>query len=207
MAHGLVTTLRRSRVELIAWASDHVGFVGLDLHRISTVLLSQLQSLEGRGIISVFSVTDEIQYLEGVRQATATAPMAPFRKGVLKGLHKKHFTDARFVIGNVAAQFDLLRDGNARLTETVNKVLREPSADLAAQLGNALTVEAYEDRARRRHLTGEWVVIKRYGGLNYYLAIAAHVEGDSPILERARLACETDAYPFTLVSAAPTDAQ
>lgn len=190
-----------SRAELESWALQHVGLSDLDLSRLSSVLLGQLLSVELQRLFSVFSVTDEIRALEGRGLPKKTGSVEAFRGDVLRGLHKKHFTDARFVVENLIAQFGVRNGGNSNLTRLVERVFSENKSgevdeDFCRSIAHYASVDALEKRASKNGLTGEWIIIHKHEDANFYLTLGAHTEGDEQILKRVRLACEFDQLPF-----------
>lgn len=191
-----------SREDLESWASKHIGFFGLDLKRISSVLLVQLFQIERGRFISVFSVTDELQSMEGLRPKRGTRAAEPFRGSVLKGLQKKHFTDAQFLHENMGAHFEMRNGGNARLKALVARAFDQNTSgfvddDFCNTLAHFSTVAAIEERARTNRLTGEWIVFHRHHGENFYVTLASHREPDEEILKRVQSACSSDRFPFS----------
>ena len=90
------------RSELTAWASDSVAFYGLDLSRVGSLLLAQMREIESNRLFSIFSITDELKALEGLPSESATPEPSAFNHAPLVGLHKKHFTDPRCLVKNLA---------------------------------------------------------------------------------------------------------
>jgi hypothetical protein len=46
------------------------------------------------------------------------------------------------------------------------------------------TIEAFQKRAKKKRVSGEWIVFQEHNGKNYYLTLAAHDEGDENIYSR-----------------------
>lgn len=181
------------RHELEDWASRQPGFVGIELGRVSAMLLAQLRDAQESRSFSTFSVTDELQYLEGVGRPTRTKSEDQFRRPPLIGLYKKHFSDPRFVLGNLDSHFGYSRGGNRRLTQTVAALVAEESSEIvdekfAAKVAHRVTVKAWEERANAESLTGEWIVYEKRAGRNVYLTLGSHTEGDARIWERVCIA-------------------
>lgn len=196
------STTSVGRRDLEAWANQSIGFVGLDLSRIGSVVLAQLMQIEHHRIFSVFSVTDEIQAMEGRRVARGTRPEEPFRGAILKGLQKKHFADARFLAENMAAHFAFKKGGNARLEAVVAQAFEENTSGYVDEqfcrtMAHLSTVAVMEERSRAGRLTGEWIIFHRHQGQNFYLTLASHQETDEEILKRVQLACSFDRLPFS----------
>lgn len=191
-----------SREDLEAWANQTVGFFGLDLSRISTVVLTQLMQFEHGRIFSTYSVTDEIQAMEGLRAGKGTRPDEPFHGATLKGLRKKHFAGARLLAYNIGAHFHIDKGGNARLDAVVARAFEENTSgyvddQFCQTLADLMTVAAIEERTRNGRMSGEWIVFHRHDGKNFYLTLASHKEADQTILKRVQLACSFDGLPFS----------
>lgn len=196
------STTSVSRQDLEAWASEHVGFVGLDLKRISSVLLAQLMQIESGRHFSVFSITDELQTMEGRQAGRGTRPAEPFLGKVLKGLQKKHFTDARFLLENMGAHFGMRNGGNSRLNSAIARAFEQNTSGFVDDqfcntIAHLCTVAAIEERTRSHRLSGEWIVFHRHQGENFYLTLASHQEADEGVLKRVQMACNFDRLPFS----------
>lgn len=148
--------------------------------RYSRLLAEELAShLSGRRF-SVHSIYDELSILENPNgRSTVTAPAEPFKHPPLRGLFKKHHAQARFIMANI-------------LNHWSEKRLRVLLASLpqdehfANRLAHELTIGAYETKAARKRVTGEWIVFATHYERNYYLTLASHKEPDALIYERAR---------------------
>ena len=94
-------TISLSREELIDWANKSVAFLGLDLSRISTVLLAQSYSYEINSVFDTFDLIHPIKVLEGLSSSDSTGCAEQFNHPPLTGLYKKHFTSPRFLVTNL----------------------------------------------------------------------------------------------------------
>jgi hypothetical protein len=168
--------------------------------RVSIALAFRLLGVSGREI-DQFAVLDEIDYLEGIRTSSRTVPEQPFRKPPLVPLWHKHVFTARNSATNVLVRWGLDKGGNRDLVRLVDEIAQEhrdnPHAWSAA-LAHRLVVEGFEERTERG-LTGNWLVFGKHKGSNYYLDLAAHVEGvgerADALLARLRNGCAAE-FPF-----------
>ncbi len=166
------------------------------------MLLAQLIQIESGRHFSVFSVTDELQTMEGRRAGKGTRSAEPFLGKVLKGLQKKHFTDARFLLENMGAHFGMRKGGNSRLDSAIAQAFEQNTSGFVDDqfcntMAHLSTVAAIEERMRAHRLTGEWIVFHRHQGENFYLTLASHQEPDEEVLKRVQLACSFDGLPFS----------
>lgn len=177
------------RQELERFANSHIGFIGLDLTRISLTLLGQIFILHHSRTVNTFQILDELKFLEGLRKSTNTQKADKFNHPPLIVLRKKHFMSAIFIPHNIFAHFGITNGGNPRLDEIVKEAFKTNTSGYAdAEFFNTLahnfTVGAYEERAKRKRLSGEWIVFQEYAGKNYYLTLGSHTEGDDAIYDR-----------------------
>ena len=192
--------VQQSRSELLTWASDSTALYGLDLSRMSTVLLAQLWALETNRILCPFEVTAAIKALEGLTTADLTAPPELFRHAPLQGFSKKHFTSSRFIVRNLL-NFTQSKRG-ARFLEKAfaDAATRSPSGIVDEAFANEVShhavISAYEQKARTRMMTGEWIVFREHAGKNFYLTLASHRESNDAIYSRVCRAMATVACPF-----------
>ena len=189
-------TVSLSRDDLEGFARSDVGFYGLDITRISSVLIAQVIQMQANQVINTHQMLDEIKYLEGLKTSSSTKKAEPFKRLPLKGLMKTHFTDANFIIKNLGAHFGYDNGGNKRLDKLVSEAFaRNESGYIDDEFINFIahqsTIGALEQRAVKKNITGEWIVFQEHLGKNYYLTLAAHNEGDENIFKRVN-----DAYDF-----------
>ena len=159
-----------SREGLKEFAESNLAFHGLELDRISSIFVAQIYQLERNRILNTFGIMDEVKHLEGLKQSTLTGKEGPFNGPLLKGLHKKHFTDAHFILKNIGIHLGCENGKTARLDRIIQEAFDRNHSGYADNefinyIAHHTTVDAYEERARK-NLTGEWIVFKKYQGEN-----------------------------------------
>lgn len=186
-----------SREELEGFAKANSAFHGLDISRISSIFIYQVYRYQENRVIDVFRIMDEVKYLEGIKKTTSTGAAKPFTGKILKGLCKKHYTDAGFIEENISVQCH--RKGRVdRLCKIVGEAFEKGRSydEIMNYIAHyAYSVGVYEERRAKLGLTGEWIVFKKHEGLNYYLTLAEHKEGDENISSRVKATYKLD-YPF-----------
>ncbi len=182
----------------MAWASHSVAFYGLDLSRIGSVLLAQLRESELTRLFSIFNVTDELKVLEGLLAPGATPDASPFNHPPSIGLHKKHFTDPRFLVQNLS-NFASSKKPKAKehRRKTWNKAVASSQAGtvdhaFAGAYVHATVIDAFQEKVESRSMTGEWVVFKKQTQGNFYFTLAGHKETNEAIYERVALCAQSD---------------
>lgn len=191
-----------SREELLAWAGESVAFCGLDLARLSTVLLAQAYSFEINRIFDTFDLARPIKVLEGVSSSDATPPADQFRHAPLLGLYKKHFSSPRFLSKNLL-NFLRSKEGNRHFNKVWDEAARV-SGNLyideifVKYMSHHMVFDPIEIKSSTNVVTGEWVVFHKHEGANYYLTYAFHSEANDEIHKRVVVACEFDHLPFRL---------
>lgn len=194
--------LSLSREELASWASNSVAFHGIDLSRVSTLLLAQIMGYERTGSFSTFDLTQPIKVLEGLAKSDHTGPAEPFRHDPLAGLWKKHFTSPRFLVRNLL-NFHQSKFGEQHFTSVWNEAAKASRSDVIDDaftnyVAHHSVVDPLELRSAASRLTGEWLVFCKHESKNYYLTIAFHTEDQSEIRSRAEIACAFDRWPVKL---------
>ena len=188
------------RSELTAWASDSVAFYGLDLSRVGSLLLAQLREIEFNRIFSIFNITDELKALEGLRSQSATPEPFAFNHAPLVGLHKKHFTDPRFLATNLAnfAQSKKPMEKEHRREAWTEAVAHSQDGTVdksfAGAFVHAMVMGAFEKKVRSNSMTGEWIVFAKRPGGNYYFTLASHGEPNEAIYKRVTFCATNDGY-------------
>ncbi|EGQ8609135.1 hypothetical protein GNT15_24125 [Vibrio parahaemolyticus] len=182
--------------ELLEYAKSSLVFSGLDLSRVSSILIAQILQMESNRAINVHSIGDELKRIE----AGKSKRVGTFKYLPLRGLHKAHFYDALFILSNMKAEFGFASGGNKRLNKVVNEAFQQNESgyvdeEMATFLAHETTVGALEKRARENRLTGEWIIFKEHQGKKYYLSVASHTENDSDIFKRVKMAYDMD-FPF-----------
>ena len=145
--------------------------------RISFGLILRLVGLAGvdKGIVS--AVFDELDYLEGIGPPTGMIGPTKFKRELAPFWHK-HFRTPNVVLKNVGIYWGLTQshtfpqssDASTRLDSLLKNATLET-------LAHQLVVDGFLERAKRG-LTGDWIIFGEHNGLNYYLDIAKHEEGN-----------------------------
>lgn len=167
--------------------------------KYSTLFLQQTAiALYGR-IFDVFSMFDEVEYLEGRRPSTRTKKESRFRGENLNGLWHKHFSDARFLLHNIKRYWGIETgkfenpdsDQSRRFDKTFQEIARQAERiedeDKQYTFQTNMPFDLFvmsPFRCESWNLTGEWVVFAKRNDSNYYLTIATHKEDDRSIKER-----------------------
>lgn len=186
------------RSELLAFAESNISFYGIDLSRISSIFLAQLLQLYSSRVIDISNVTAEIKAMEGIGPKQRTGNESMFNLGtILEGFHKKHFTDALFIVKNLTSELGLESGCHKNLTRLIGKTFHEHKGQNAGAgfdkaIGHESTIGTINRRAGRNALTGEWIVFKKHKGKRFYLCLAAHSEPNEQILARTQDAIAMD---------------
>lgn len=190
-------TLKLSKDSLNKFFENEVAFYGLPRERISNLLLAQLYVYHSLRIQSIYDITDEIKYLEGITERTSTVEAGPFTRGkFLKGFWKKHFFNARFIPRNLRNYLSSTT-GRKAFEDCVSEAFSQNQGDFIDEktlntISYFVTFGAFQ---RKSALTGEWIIFGKYNGQNYYLCIASHREGDETIRNKILNMCSTE-FPF-----------
>ena len=97
----------------------------------------------------------------------------------------------------ISARWGLPRDGNQDLTKMIEEVAAEHGhspEEWPKMLSHRLVVDGWKDRASFG-LTGDWLIFAKHGGVNFYLDLASHKEGDEFVMTKLRSACAAE-FPF-----------
>lgn len=179
-----------SRDDLLRYAQEYLYLNSLELERVSTVFLMQTLKLQINRVVNIHSIIEEIKVLEGISSKSFTKKAESFKREPLKGLYKKHFFNARFLLRNINSHYGIDFGGNKFLDEVIKESFTK--ADAANHFAHNYIVGAYESRVRQSKVTGEWIVFQKFEGKNYYLTLAAHTEEDDLIYERVKMSYEMD---------------
>jgi hypothetical protein len=177
--------------------------VGRNLRSISNLLFAQLTSVSKHRTFNCFSVTDVIQNLEGVGRGSCVRGEEPFKHLPLKGFWKAHFFDARFLLKNLVNHWGLGYESSPKFSELCARVAEEEDQNPTVhgwqgRLAHEVAIDGYEEKAKKRNLTGEWLIFSKHENLSYYLCITRHSmtrEGDEAIYALLNEFCEPE-YPF-----------
>ena len=139
----------------------------------------------------------EVKFLEGLKSVSSTQAASAFKREPLKGLMKKHFTDARFIVKNLGAHFGYDHGGNKDLDALISEAFSRNESCYVDEtfinfIAHESTVGALQKRAKNKKISGEWIVFQKYNGKNYYLTLAAHDEGDECVYGRVCDAYDLD---------------
>ncbi|KAA3604383.1 MAG: hypothetical protein DWQ06_04630 [Calditrichaeota bacterium] len=178
-----------SRKEIERLAKDNADFYNLDINRVSSLLILQIIQLEASRLVSPNNILDEVKYLDGLTSSTLTKKENCFKKLPLKGLFKKHFFCAGFLAQNLMSNFGIEYGGNKKLKNLINCAFDEDKFGFLDKkslnkLGYDMIEGAYEERAKSKRLTGEWILYQEFQGKNYYLTLAFHTEKDEDVYRR-----------------------
>ena len=198
-----MVTVSLGREEIESFAKRDIGFYGLDLKRISSVLIVQIMQIQSSRSLDTHEIMHQVKYLENLIDHSGTKKHEKFKGSVLKGLYKKHFMNAAYLIKNINAHYGINFEGNSRLDKRIQDVIDENTTgytdgDFAGKLADELVFKGIQERATQG-FTGEWIVFQKYQGKNYYLTLAQHDEGDENIYNRVVDVYEYD-FPFLKIS-------
>lgn len=147
-----------------------------------------------------FSVTDELDYLEGYREGTLTKPAAQFKPPLYPFWHK-HFTTPGHLAHNLQVRWGMNKGGNRDLENLIKDIAQGyggNDGEWPNYLADRLIIGGYGDRLGRG-LTGNWIIYAQHLGLNYYLDLATHDEavGDNAVKLLSKLQNSAYAeFPF-----------
>lgn len=188
----------RASDEEVRQLFDTPGFARVDAKRLSGLLVDQLvYAIRTRSLYS-FAVTDVLQALE-IPSRGRRVEERPFRRSPLRGLWHAHFFQAAFVPKNLSNEFQ--RREEPGIIDAVLENATELDEMTVKRLAHETTVGAFERRAARNALTGEWIVYAQDGDDRLYLSLARHEEGDQVIFDRMMSRCE-GRFKDALISAA-----
>ena len=174
-----MSNISLSREDLENFAANDIGFYGLDVSRISSIFIVQVMQMQARRVINTHQMLDEVKFLEGMKNSSSTQAASQFKREPLKGLMKKHFNDANFLIKNLGAHFGYDYGGNKNLDALVKEAFARNMSgcvddEFINYLAHESTIGALQERAKNKKISGEWIVFQKYQGGNYYLTLAAH---------------------------------
>ncbi len=153
-------------------------------------------------LVDVHAVFDQIGELEKApfTRVAPTKAAKPFTAGPLKGLWRKHWFQASFLVTNVLNETQ--RHGEMLIRKHLNSEFGRDrwigemiTEKLAGKLAHALVDGALSHRSgsvarKRSRLTGEWIIFAKAKGRNIYLTLAGHGETNEAVLSRCSLAPE-----------------
>ncbi len=146
--------------------------------------------LQVRRLLNTFAILDTVEVVEKGRRGVGGAKgPTPFRHAPLLGLWHAHFFDASFMVRNL-----LNEATDRRVRRFLEPHLGADLSTIAGEFAHHMVIGAYEDRARKNALTGEWVVYDPSSGANYFLTVASHTEADTAIFERIEIYRKLDVW-------------
>jgi hypothetical protein len=162
-------------------------------------------------LVDVHTVFDQIGELEKapLTRAAPTKAAKPFTTGPLKGLWRKPWFQASFLMTNLLNETK--KHGEMLIRKHLNDefgrdcwigemITEKRAGKLAhAMVNGALSHRLGVERKRSR-LTGEWIIFAKANGRNIYLTLAGHGETNEAVLSRCSPAPEE--FPV-LASLAP----
>ena len=177
--------------DLKRFISTDDEFADIDISRISSSFIVQIIQLRAGGSIETVNIVKAIKSLENNKNTISTKSEDCFKHQPLKGLYKKHFFDANFVLKNIGTYWGMGFGGNDKLDKMIKQSFAKSKTGycddrLNASIISQLTFGAIKDRTRSKKLTGEWIIYQKYQNKNYYLTIASHDEKDIDIHKRIK---------------------
>ena len=199
----LLDCLCISEEDVAFFSTNNPGLCGVDSSRVSRLLMAQLASASKHRIFNSFTVTDVLQRLEGGRRNGCAKHEEPFKHLPLRRFWKAHFFDARFLMRNLINHWGLKFESSQKFDALCHRVIAEEEKTPSihgwqGRLAHEFTICGYEEKARRRKLTGEWIIFSKYQNSNYYLCLVNHStsrEGDEEIYTFIKTLCAQE-YPF-----------
>lgn len=193
-----------SEDDIVNFRNNNPGLCGVDISRVSKLLVAQLSSANKHRTFNSFSVTDVLQHLEGVGRADSYIKSEePFKHPPLKGFWKAHFFDARFLPKNLINHWGIECEKSPRFDAICSQVDADEEENPSphgwhGRLAHRLTIGGYQARAKQKRMTGEWIIFAKYNGANYYLCIAKHsksIDDDVALHTVLNTYCSFD-FPF-----------
>jgi len=186
--------------ELAAFA-DIYGLERAASGRYSLLLLYSLYYWAKAGRLNPAKVMEEIEALEGLREASRTKPASIFRRNhPLKGLWHKHYLEDGLPSMAINLQKGMRKYGIPFAEQMVEQAQKSgekryfSEKDIPSIVHDA--VEGNWKRLMRESaLTGQWIVFAQHGGKNYYLCLANHTTGDQKIRDQIDAICVQE-FPF-----------
>jgi hypothetical protein len=128
--------------------------------------------------VSTHDILRSVLDLEAGEKLQGVKPATVFGKPPLKGLWHKHFVSAHFLVNNIVLGHR--KDGFVKLIDEVFDAANSPivTREMIAEVALRATHDPIEKRDAAGKLTGEWIIFRKQGGKNYYLAVNTHAAGD-----------------------------
>jgi hypothetical protein len=168
--------------------------------RYSLVFLLDLYFAFENSEINVDALMHEVKFLEGQLSDSKTKPASKFLRPPLQGLWHKHFYDSS-ISGMAQNVKNALNSYSIPYFEKKIEEARESGEEKymtvedIPHLVNDIVTGNLKRRSEEQKITGEWLVYAAHEGVNYYLCIAKHREGDANIRKRLDSTCFYE-FPF-----------
>ncbi|GAA4493314.1 hypothetical protein [Pseudaeromonas paramecii] len=162
-------------------------------------LLDLYHSFENRSI-TLDAIMHEVKCLEGEINQSRTKPASQFSRPPLKGLWHKHFYDSN-ISGMVQNMMNALNTYSIPYFESkieeakTSGIEQYMTVEDIPHIVEDIVSRNLQKRSEEQRMTGEWIIYANHNGVNYYLCIAKHKEGDESIRKRLDAACLLE-FPF-----------
>lgn len=164
-------------------ASQFIGFYGVECARLSQFFRDQIvYGFKHRALHP--AVTDVLQVLEHPSPVPPRIYNGTFKRPPLAGLMKAHFVQPIDLYENIRLENNAkgLRRAEQAIKKAVKEAIRmkqEVGPDqIVMQATHELSIGAYERRAARNDLTGEWIIYGDHGGERFYFGLGRHQDAD-----------------------------
>ena len=151
--------------------------------RYSFGLVLELTVHAIRRSYNTHSIYDKIGRLEGSdNRRSTTKPATPFTGKVLQGLWHKHHSQGCFLATNLHLEWrhDWVVD------EIIAPYVGRYVDEVVEEIAHKMVIGAYERRARRGGMTGEWLIFEPEKTGNYYITLSSH-NGETDEARRERV--------------------
>lgn len=168
--------------------------------RYSLVFLMDLFFTFENRTINLEALMHEVKFLEGKLSQSKTKPASQFLQPPLQGLWHKHFYDTS-LFGITQNVKNALNNYSIpycqKKIEEAKKSVEEKymTVEDIPHIVDDVVSRNLQRRNDEQRMTGEWIVYANYQGVNYYLCVAKHQEGDGSIRNRLDVAFLLE-FPF-----------
>ena len=178
--HGSFPEIADEKFLLILEDSHDWLMRSMQTGRYSFGLIIEIALHSFRRFYNIFTILDEIKFLEGKKTKTHTKPASIFNKNPLLGLWHKHHFQARFIPRNLMNELSHSDAVEKFFEKHTGKYMEE----VVNELAELLTTSAFEKRSHASELTGEWIIFEKSEMSHYYLTLASYKESDQEIFDR-----------------------
>jgi hypothetical protein len=172
--------------------------IGSDVYeRVCWLLLVDISFNFGVNGINLFSISDQIRYLESESNSGNHMKRATqFTRPPLHPLWHQHYFSAYFLPKNLREEFKRGKKGQKIIEKIFDPNKSEfVTEEMINEFVHQATLGLFEQRARESRTTGEWLIFAEHKGLKYYLCMATHTMDDQQIYERLKIICRMQ-FPF-----------